>query len=147
MPNSPPVQNAANHARFVPGFHYVTGSLVLVNLIWSLYNLYAVRTGQATTAVIAALCLLGIFWYARAFSVGVQDRVIRLEEQLRCARVLPPDLQASREQFTADQLIAMRFASDGELPELARKVLANDMKARGEIKALIKQWRPDYMRV
>lgn len=139
-------QNAANHARYVPGFHFVTGTLVLANLVWSLYHLYVIRTGASVDLVVIALSLLGIFWYSRAFAMAVQDRVIRLEERLRMARLLPADLQSRCDDFTASQLIALRFASDAELPELARKVLADRVTGRAEIKKMIKQWRPDHMR-
>lgn len=139
-------QNAANHARYVPGFHFVTGSLVLANLVWSLYHLYVIRTGTSVDLVVIALSLLGIFWYARAFAMAVQDRVIRLEEQLRLARLMPNDLQARCADLSADQLIALRFASDAELPELAQKVLADRVASRSAIKQMIRTWRPDHMR-
>ncbi|MEP6619572.1 MAG: DUF6526 family protein [bacterium] len=139
-------QTAASHARYVPGFHFVTGMLVIANLAWTLYHLYVIRTGTSVDLVVIALSLVGIFWYARAFSMAVQDRVIRLEERLRLARLLPADMQSRGDEFTADQLIALRFASDEELPDLARRVLSDRVGTRGEIKQMIKQWRPDYMR-
>ena len=69
-------------------------------------------------------------YYARAFSLVVQDRIIRLEMTLRLQRLLTADLQPRIPQFTIDQLIAMRFASDRELPELARKVLEQALHDR-----------------
>jgi uncharacterized membrane protein (Fun14 family) len=139
-------QSATNHARYVPGFHFVTASLIIVTFLWSLYHLYAVRDGVSVALAVIAFCLISLFWYARTFAVSVQDRVIRLEERLRLAHVLPPDLLARCEEFTPSQLIALRFASDAELPELARKVLASGINDRATIKGMITQWRPDYMR-
>ena len=139
-------QNLANHSRYVPGFHFFTGALVMANLVWSLRHLYFNRTGAAVDLVVIALCLMGLFWYTRAFSVAVQDRVIRLEEQLRFARVLPADLLSRIDEFTPGQLVALRFASDAELPDLCRRVLADRITSRAEIKKMVKQWRPDYMR-
>jgi hypothetical protein len=80
------------------------------------------------------------------FALKVQDRVIRLEERLRCQRLLPADLQPRITEFAAGQLIALRFASDAELPALARKVLDEKLTERKAIKQLIKNWKPDYLR-
>ena len=49
-------------------------------------------------------------------------------------------------EFTVDQMVALRFASDAELPALARKVLDAKIDKRKPIKQLIKSWRPDYLR-
>ena len=85
--------------------------------------------------------------YARAFAVQGQDRVIRLEERLRMERLLPDELKPRINDFTMDQLIALRFASDAELPGLARKVLDEDIGDRKTIKQMIVTWRADYQRV
>ena len=79
-------------------------------------------------------------------ALAVQDRVIQLEERMRCERVLPADLQARIPEFSIDQLVAMRFASNSELPDLARKVLDEHIKERKAIKQMIKTWRPDFAR-
>jgi len=84
---------------------------------------------------------------ARIFALGVQDRVIRLEERLRYARLLPDDLRARIGEFTINQLVALRFACDAELPVLARKVLDTKMNERKAIKRMVQNWRPDYQRV
>jgi len=76
----------------------------------------------------------------------VQDRVIRLEERLRCERLLPADLKPRIAEFTVSQLVALRFASDAELPALARKVLDEKISERKPIKQLVKNWRADYLR-
>ena len=140
-------QSAESHAQYVPGFHFVTGGLVMLNLFWSLYHAWMVRTGTSVDLIVIALSLLGIFWYARAFGVANQDRIIRLEERLRLSQLLPTDMQARTGEFTPDQLIAMRFASDAELPDLARTVLSKGTTTRAEIKGMIKTWRADHMRV
>jgi hypothetical protein len=76
----------------------------------------------------------------------VQDRVIRLEERLRYQRLLPADLQSRIDDFTLNQLVSLRFASEAELPALARKVLDDKIDNRKTIKQMIKVWRPDYLR-
>jgi hypothetical protein len=83
---------------------------------------------------------------SRGMALKVQDRVIRLEERLRFERMLPTDMHSRIGEFTTDQLVALRFASNAELPELARKVLDENVKGRKEIKRMIKTWRPDFLR-
>jgi len=40
----------------------------------------------------------------------------------------------------------MRFASDAELPALARKILTDNIRSGRAIKQMIQTWRPDYLR-
>ena len=76
----------------------------------------------------------------------MQDRVIRLEMHLRLQRLLPADLQPSIPSLTAGQLVALRFASDAELPGLVRKVLDDKIGDRKAIKQMIQNWQPDNLR-
>jgi hypothetical protein len=144
MANQKP-QNFENHTRQVPIF--VTGMLVLmVNLGGRLYNLRNGISFGSIMAVLVALVLIPLFVTARQSSVMVQDRVIRLEMRLRLASLLPADLQARIPEFSVDQLVSLRFASDVELPGLARKVLDEKLNDRKAIKRLVKDWQADYMR-
>jgi hypothetical protein len=95
---------------------------------------------------LVAAALVVLVFVARLFALAVQDRVVRLEEQLRYARLLPADLLARTAELTMGQVIALRFASDAELPALARKVLDEKLAERKAIKQLIKNWKPDYLR-
>ncbi|HTE48120.1 MAG TPA: DUF6526 family protein [Gemmatimonadaceae bacterium] len=139
-------QTHANHARYVPGFHFVTGSLTIIILGWALYRLATVRSADALFGVLVGVVLLAQFIYLRQFPLKVQDRLIRLEERLRIARLVPSDQQAKCDELTADQLIALRFASDAEVPALVKRVLNENIKGRAAIKALVVNWRPDHMR-
>jgi hypothetical protein len=103
-------------------------------------------TFSGAFGVLLALALILGFLSARRFALSVQDRVIRLEERLRYQRLLPADLQPRIEEFTVAQLVSLRFASDSELPALARKVLDEKMQERKAIKHLVKNWKPDYLR-
>lgn len=142
-----PEQSAANHARMVPAFHYVGGFLGMVLIVWSLYALIRVPNADHALHVLFAVVLLIVYWYSRVFPLAAQDRVIRLEERLRMARVLPADMHPRIEEFTKSQLIAIRFAPDAELPGLARQVLDGTLQDSKAIKAAIKQWRADHFRV
>jgi hypothetical protein len=97
------------------------------------------------SVVVAAALFVGMVM-VRVMAMKVQDRVIRIEERIRFERVLPADLHARIGEFTIDQLVALRFASNAELPELARKVLEEKLDDRKEIKRMIKTWRPDFAR-
>lgn len=140
-------QSFENHAKMVFGYHRVLTSIVVLLLAWHTYCLFTGftidRLAMVALVIAIALCAL----YSRIFALGVQDRVIRLEERLRMERLLPEDLRARIGSFTTEQLIALRFASDSELPELARRVLAERLSDRKTIKAAIREWRPDEQRV
>lgn len=140
-------QNFANHAKWVAGYHFFVIPALLLNIGSSIYRWVKLGfTIGGLIGVIVALALLLLAFYARIFALTVQNRVIRLEERIRCERLLPDDLKPRIGELSTSQLIAMRFASDAELPTLARKVL-NDKVTEGKaIKQMIQQWRPDYLR-
>jgi hypothetical protein len=140
-------QNLANHVRFVPLFHFFAMPVFALNLGWSFYRLKNLGFSFAGIfGVLFAAALVVLLLHARLFALAVQDRVIRLEERLRFARLLPADLQPRIGEFTSGQLVALRFASDAELAALARKVLDEKLTERKAIKQLIKTWKPDYSR-
>ena len=139
-------QNLSNHARYVPGYHFLLSVLLLAVLGWQIYFL-AIRPSVGTgLGLVLAVALILMYWYMRLFAVTVQDRVIRLEERLRMAALLPPELQSRIDEFTVEQLVALRFASDRELPDLARRVLEERIADRQQIKGMIREWRGDYLR-
>ena len=140
-------QDLSNHARVVPAFHMVALPILLLNLIDQIYRI--VHLGFSFDTVVSlllAIALILVALYARMFALTVQDRVIRLEMRLRLEQVLPPDLKSRIPQFTVNQLVAMRFASDAELPDLARQVVDEKIDNRKSIKQLIKTWKADYLR-
>lgn len=140
-------QTYENHVRFVPLYHFVAGPIFLLNFLWSLYRMITGFSVDSVIGVAVAVALIVLFFFARVFALGAQDRVIRLEERLRMQAVLPDDLKPRINDYTTDQLLALRFASDAELPELARKILDENVGDRKSIKELVKAWRPDYQRV
>ena len=140
-------QNFANHVKFVPPFHFFAVPVFVINFFWSLYRLWQLGFSFAGIfGVILAAALVVLVFEARLFALAVQDRVIRLEERLRYAQVLPADLQARTGELMIGQIVSLRFASDEELPALARKVLDEKVTERKAIKQLIKCWKPDYQR-
>ncbi len=136
----------SNHARFVPPFHFFVLPVLLLNVGWSIYHIVKSASADTIIATAVAVALLLAALLGRLFTLTVQDRVIRLEMRLRMANVLPQELRARIPEFTLDQLIALRFASDEELPALARKVLDEKIAARKPIKQLVKNWQADELR-
>ena len=140
-------QSFKNHTKVVPTFIFFVLPVLALNFGWSLsrWRLEHFSFGGAVAVLTAAALLWGLL-LSRGFALRVQDRVIRLEEQLRYARVLPTDLQARAVQLSLGQVVALRFASDEELPELLRKVLEENLTERKAIKASIVHWRADHLR-
>jgi Family of unknown function (DUF6526) len=144
-------QSYANHSRWVPGFHFVTLGILAVNFLWSLYRLFRpyseeVPVSDRILAVLVAGGLVLLGYYARIFPLAVQDRVIRNEMHARLEAVLPPDLRPRIGELRRGQLVALRFASDEELPELTRQVLDGKLTKGDEIKRAVRSWRADHLR-
>jgi Family of unknown function (DUF6526) len=140
-------QSFKNHTKFVPIFHFFILPMLLINFGIQLY--WWIKLGFVPVHFVPLLvsaALLAGFPTVRLMALSVQDRVIRLEERLRYQQLLPTDLKPRIAEFTVAQLVSLRFASDSELPELARKVLDEKLSDRKAIKQLIKNWKPDYLR-
>jgi Family of unknown function (DUF6526) len=151
-------QNLSNHTKFVPAFHFFLLPVLLLNLIqagyWLFFSSFGANHAISVRVFIAAfinllvaIALIVMALLGRLFALGVQDRVIRLEERLRYRQLLPADLQPRINDFTINQLVSLRFASDSELPTLARKVFDGKIDNRKAIKQMIQSWRGDYQRV
>ena len=140
-------QNFQNHAKFVPAYHlWATGLLMLPALY---FGFLAVTdfTVERLAVFAFSVGVVVIALFARLFPLGVQDRVIRLEERMRLERLLSDNQRGRIMEFTTEQLIALRFASDEELAELAAQVLERGMADRKEIKQAVKVWRADNQRI
>jgi hypothetical protein len=139
-------QTFENHARILPAYHYVAFPLFALNFFFTLYQAVTSFSWANLIAFATAIALILFFFVARVMALTVQDRVIRLEETLRMRAVLPADLQSRIGEFTVKQLVALRFASDEELPELARQVLDGKLQDQKAIKKMVRHWRADYQR-
>lgn len=139
-------QNYSTHRQFTPPYHFFASPMAAIFLIWSIVRV--VKNPNADTAymLVGALALEAAVLMLRVSALRVQDRVIRLEERLRLSRVLPADLQPRIEELRPSHLVALRFASDGEVTELVRKVLADPTIKQSAIKKQVKQWRADHFR-
>jgi len=147
MSSTSPPQTFANHAKLVPGFHYVGTLFVLIFTLWAFAQLFRAPGFGSIAMASAAVALNIIGFYARGFATQNQDRIIRLEERLRMRELLPADLHARINDLTTSQMVALRFASDGELADLTRRVLDEGVQDRKAIKQMIQDWRADHHRV
>jgi len=139
-------QTYANHAKLVPLFHYVAIPLLLINLLLALAGLLDGITVETLNRIGTGIAMVLTALFARVFALKAQDRVIRLEERLRMARLLPDDLKPRIDEVTTGQCVALRFASDEELPALVGRALEEKADQK-TIKQAIRNWRPDYQRV
>ena len=146
MPEQPQ-QSLKNHVRMIPAYHYFIFGAFTINLALSIASLASAPSFTTAAGVVTAAALIVLAFYARVFALRAQDRVIRLEMRLRMRELLPADMQPCIRDFTPDQLVAMRFASDAELPDLAAKVLAGNVHDKKTIKGMIKDWQGDFLRV
>ena len=144
MPGPAP-QNFKNHTRLVPPYHFVMFGILLVNLVAAVKTWVAMHDFTHVLQAAVAVALILGFFYARAFAVTVQDRVIRLEMRQRLA-ALAPELMTRFDEFTVRQLVALRFAGDGELRSLAQQTLEGKFASSKAIKQQIQNWKADHWR-
>lgn len=140
------VQNFQNHKRMHPAFHYVAAPLALLGLVGSVVNLITCKPGNCYSAsllVVVFVLLLLIGAMVRTYALKAQDRAIRAEESLRYYILTGKPFDT---RLTIRQIIALRFASDEELPSLAQKAAATSLSPTA-IKKQINNWREDHYRV
>jgi len=145
-------QNYSNHSRYVPAFHLFTGTLVILVLIYRLFEIGKVLMLSHhsfshflyyfAVPLSVSVILLMLFWYSRQFALRAQDRAIRAEESLRYYILTG---KAIDRRITMSQIIALRFAGDDEMVSLTQQAAEKNM-SNDEIKKAIKNWRPDNHR-
>lgn len=139
-------QTYANHTRFDPMFHYFLAPVLLITLVATIVHLVRHPHLGSAWHVVLAFSLLLIAGKARSYALKAQDRVIRLEERMRLATLLLEPLRSRIGELQERQLIALRFASDAEIPALVERTLKENLTQK-QIKQAIQNWRPDYFRV
>lgn len=139
-------QNFANHTRMHPLYHYALLPLSLGGVIYSGIQVFTCDADSCKTSILlllAFLLLFGAIALIRIYSLKVQDRVIRTEENFRHFLLTGKPLDA---QLRSGQIIALRFASDAEFPTLATRAV-NEKLSPKQIKESIQVWRADHRRV
>jgi hypothetical protein len=139
-------QNFKNHGRLVPMFHGGVFLPLLVNFVWALYRLSGGFTGDAVVNLLVAVALLLMASSVRTQILTVQDRVIRLEMRHRFREILPAELAVQAAALPVKQVVALRFASDAELPALVREVVGGTLPNGKAIKTRVRDWQADHLR-
>lgn len=139
-------QTYANHARLVTGYHRIAFPLVAAYAFWAIFRAVTAFSIDTFMTMVMAIGLVLVTFYARSFALRVQDRIIRLEMRMRLREILPANMHARIAELTPAQLVALRFASDAELPALCAKVLDERIAHAKAIKLLIRDWQGDYLR-
>lgn len=135
-----------NHAKWDPIFHFVLAPVLLVNLGLAVRHMWAYPAYTTVLAVVMAVALFLMLLKIRMNALKVQDRLIRLEERLRMKEILTPELYQQSLLLSEKQVVALRFASDGELATLVKRAVDEKLDSK-QIKQQIQHWRPDYFRV
>jgi Family of unknown function (DUF6526) len=140
-------QSFTNHSRFDPLYHFFIAPVALVNLVLNIRRLIVSPSMHTAWLVVLGCAVFAAVYRLRTYPLKVQDRVIRLEERLRLEALLSdPAARAKVLELTVGQLVALRFASNEELPALADQALSNHLVPK-EIKQNIRNWRADHFRV
>jgi hypothetical protein len=129
-------------------YHVVTFTILLVLFISSIYYTIdeAVKGMSMKPGLflfLISFVMLSLFTYARLFALKAQDRAIRAEENFRHYMLTGRPLDS---KLSIRQIVGLRFASDEEFPELAKKAAESGM-SEDDIKKAVKNWRGDYYRV
>jgi hypothetical protein len=139
-------QTLKNHTKFDPAFHFFLAPVAFAMVIDGIVRVVQKADYYTFTHLGMVIWLLVAVFKMRLYALKNQDRVIRLEERLRLKELCPPALESRIGELTTDQLIGLRFASDGEVVALAEKALAGNLN-RKQIKEAVRTWRPDHFRV
>ncbi|HEY2366911.1 MAG TPA: DUF6526 family protein [Polyangiaceae bacterium] len=140
-------QNFGNHTRYFPLFHFVAAPLLAIYLVYALEALVRAPSLATAAGAVLAVGVLAALQAARSMALSVQNRVIRLEMTLRLERLLGAAAAADAlANLTVGKLVALRFASDAELPALIARVRSNELASGREVKGAIREWQPDYLR-
>jgi hypothetical protein len=145
----PTPQTYKNHTRWDPPFHFFLMPVFLLNIvatsIWYWHHRYH-HIHSGPWAIVVSIALFVLLAKTRLYALQVQDRVIRLEEKHRLAALVSPSELIELDSLTTKQYVALRFASNAELPDLARRTIREKLAPK-QIKEAIVSWRPDYDRV
>jgi hypothetical protein len=139
-------QSFANHRNFPKPF-LVVALIFAIDVLNRAWYLIQAPSLSAVWSVLVGVALVLLCFVCRRMALTVQDRVIRLEMRQRLERILSADKRAAIQNLTVGQFVALRFASDAELPALVDAVLAEKITKQDDIKTRIKDWQADWLRV
>src|SRR3954468_20086984 len=142
-------QNYKNHIQIYPPHHFFFYPVAFILTVASAVCIFKYPFQQLQFIFITAILVL-IIWLAfmlrQHYALNNQNRIVRLEMRLRYYQLTQKRFELLEQQLSFNQIAALRFASDEELPDLARRAV-NDSLSPNDIKKAVKNWIPDYMRV
>jgi hypothetical protein len=139
-------QTFANHTRFDPLYHFFALPVFVFCVIAAIVYFVMHPGFHSGLLFVVSVAVAIAVSKLRFYPLKVQDRIIRLEERLRLTSLLSEPLRSRIPELTEGQIVALRFASDAELPKLTERALAEKLSP-ADIKKAIQTWRPDYWRV
>ena len=140
-------QSYASHRRYLPAHHFIAQPIVIAWFFYQVGRFLDLRTFDAAMMMLLGLGLVVFTFTSRLMSLTAQNRVIRLEERLRLMRLMPAEEHARIDDLKTRQLVGLRFASDSEVVDLARRCLSGELDSASAVKKEVKVWKPDYLRV
>lgn len=141
-----PAQNLSSHRRWNPLYHFVAAPIFVANFVHKMALAWGRWDSADIWEVVLAFGLVVALLVARTMALRVQDRVIRLEMRLRLREVLPATSVTQIGELTPRQLVGLRFAGDGELPDLVQRCLSGELASQRAVKRAIRDWQPDWLR-
>jgi|SRR5450432_347246 len=144
-----PKQHFDNHVRYYTPHHFVFYPLLLVAISVSVYK-YNQHPDQQDIwlALIALFIFTGwtSFMMRQHYALGNQNRILRLELRFRYFILTGKRLEPLEMKLGMGQIVALRFASDEELPALIDRAINENLSSR-QIKKSILNWLPDENRL
>ena len=120
--------------------------LTLAGLVASIVNLVRcseVNCFMSVLLVLIFFIMATVVALVRSYGLKVQDRAIRAEERLRHFVLTGQPLD---KRLRMGQIVALRFATDEEMPALAKRAAEESLTPK-QIKEAIKVWKADLRRV
>jgi len=142
------MQNAKNHRRFFPLYHFVLTPIAAIAFVWSLINLVTnlENWNREIPMCFATFGVLLLGFISRIYALKNQDRIIRMEMRFRFFELTGKSFSEKEVHLRLSQIIALRFASDNEMAELVDQTIAKNLSSK-EIKSKIKNWKADTRRI
>ena len=142
------MQNYKNHLRLNPAHHFVLIPTTLGLFIWSVAHFFVsdAKVEEKLFWFLASFALVLVSMITRVYALKNQDRIIRLEMRQRYFELTGTSFNSKENQLKLSQIIALRFASNEELPALIDLAI-KDKLSNKEIKMAITNWQADLLRV
>ena len=142
-------QSYSNHVRYYTPHHFVFYPVLLVMMgviTWFLFTDTEHHTIWTIILIQVILTTALSFMLRQHYALTTQNRIVRLELRFRYYVLTQQRLEAIESRLSFNQLAALRFASDEELPGLVERAVRENLSP-DQIKRGIRNWQPDHMRV